>query len=67
VIGWIFLAVFVVLFVVSLTLRRHGESDRPRDGWRSTDELFKDPSTGRTIRVWIDPEDGSRHYVPERR
>ncbi|HYT29886.1 MAG TPA: hypothetical protein VEN82_03850 [Actinomycetota bacterium] len=35
-------------------------------GWRATDEVFRDPSTERVMRVCVDPADGSRHYVPER-
>jgi hypothetical protein len=31
-----------------------------------TDERFRDPSTRAIMRVWIDPADQSRHYVPER-
>ena len=30
-------------------------------------ERFVDPSTKRVMRVWIDPGDHSRHYVPEPR
>jgi len=59
------LGVVAVLVAVSLGLRRHGESDRAEPGWRPTDEVFKDPSTDRVMRVWVDPSDGSRHYVPE--
>ena len=59
-------AIIVVALVLSFTLRRHGESDLPEPGWRATDEVFRDPSTERVMRVWVDPEDGSRHHVPER-
>jgi hypothetical protein len=30
-----------------------------------TKERFIDPSTQRIMRVWVDPADQSRHYVPE--
>lgn len=30
-----------------------------------TGERFRDPSSGKITRVWVDPADGSRHYVPE--
>ena len=43
---------------------RHGETDEPAPHWRPTDEVFRDPTTGRVMRVWLDPLDGSRHYVP---
>jgi hypothetical protein len=56
--------VLIVLGVASFFVRRRGESRRPRPGWRQTDEVFKDPSSGRAMRVWVD-DAGSRHYVPE--
>lgn len=60
------LAVVAAVAIVGyLNLRRHGESSVPAGHWRSTEELFRDPSSGRLMRVWIDPSDGSRHYVPE--
>ena len=54
----------VVAFVISFFVRRHGESDQPQAGWTPTDELFRDPGTNRTMRVWMDRA-GERHYVPE--
>jgi len=48
-----------------LNLRRHGESAVPAGSWEPTDEVFRDPSSGRVMRVWIDPIDGTRHYVPD--
>lgn len=45
--------------------RRHGEARLAEPGWRPTTERFRDPSTQRLMRVWIDPGDASRHYVPE--
>jgi hypothetical protein len=63
-IGLLIVAVLIVLGVASFFVRRRGESDRPRPGWRQTDEVFKDPSTNRTMRVWVD-DSGTRHYVPE--
>ncbi len=53
------------LLVVSLRVRRHGESPVPAGNWSPTEEVFVDPSTGRRMRVWLDQVDGSRHYVPE--
>ena len=50
--------------VISLFVRRHGESDGPEPGWTPTGEVFKDPGTDRTMRVWVDVA-GERHYVPE--
>jgi hypothetical protein len=45
--------------------RGHGQVARPEAGWIPTDERFRDPATRAVIRVWIDPSDHSRHYVPE--
>ena len=58
-------AAILVAIVWSFFVRRHGESQTPADGWQRTDELFVDPSTNRRMRVWVDPVDGSRHYVAE--
>ena len=55
----------LVAIVWSFFVRRHGESQLPADGWQRTDEVFVDPTTNRRMRVWIDPRDGSRHYVAE--
>jgi hypothetical protein len=65
IVGIVILVVLVAAFLASLALRRHGESDVPAGDWQRTDEVFRDPSTGRLMRVWIEPQDGSRHYVPE--
>jgi len=60
----IFVVVVVVCFFISLFVKRHGESDRPKPEWRRTEEVFHDPSTNRVMRVWLDLA-GERHYVPE--
>lgn len=44
---------------------RHGQAAAPGAGWLPTSERFRDPATGALTRVWIDPADQSRHYVPE--
>lgn len=56
----------LVAIVMSFFVRRHGESQTPADGWQRTDEVFVDPTTERRMRVWVDPVDGTRHYVEER-
>jgi hypothetical protein len=33
--------------------------------FRRTDEVFVDPSSGVTMRVWFDPSTGERRYVAE--
>jgi hypothetical protein len=45
--------------------RRHGEADRVDPAWMPTKERFIDPTTQRVMRVWVDPGDHTRHYVPE--
>lgn len=42
---------------------RHAQTDAARAGWLPTRERFRDPSSGRLVRVWFDPADASRHYV----
>jgi len=44
---------------------RHAQTSKPQPGWMPTAERFRDPSSGVIMRVWIDPADLSRHYVPE--
>ena len=45
--------------------RGHAQTARPAPGWVPTDERFRDPTTRAVMRVWIDPADQSRHYIPE--
>ena len=45
--------------------RGHAHADQPAAGWIPTNERFRDPSTSTVLRVWVDPADQSRHYVPE--
>jgi hypothetical protein len=45
--------------------RGHGQTARPEPGWVPTDERFRDPTSRVIMRVWVDPGDQSRHYVPE--
>jgi hypothetical protein len=45
--------------------RRHAQQTEPDPGWVPTPERFRDPSTRAIMRVWVDPADFSRHYVPE--
>jgi uncharacterized protein YbjQ (UPF0145 family) len=62
----ILLGVVALVVVVMLVYRRYGETHaRPAGHWRRTEEVFRDPSTGRLMRVWLDPADQSRHYLPD--
>ena len=49
----------------SRSRRRHAQAAEPQPGWVPTPERFRDPSSGTIMRVWTDPADGSRHYVPD--
>jgi hypothetical protein len=42
--------------------RGHGDADAPQADWQPTGERFRDPRTGRVMRVWVDAG-GGRHYV----
>ncbi len=60
--------VAIVLVLLRRTRRRVEPmlARMPAARWERTNEVIRDPFTNRTVRVWIDPADGSRHYVPER-
>jgi hypothetical protein len=45
--------------------RGHAQAAEPAAGWIPTQERFRDPTTRAVMRVWVDPADQSRHYVPE--
>jgi len=45
--------------------RGHAHADQPGAGWIPTDERFRDPTSRAIMRVWIDPADQTRHYIPE--
>jgi hypothetical protein len=44
--------------------RGHGDAETPQIGWQPTGERFRDPRSGRVMRVWVDAA-GARHYVPD--
>ena len=44
--------------------RGHGYADAPSPSWQPTAERFRDPRSGKVMRVWQDSA-GGRHYVPE--
>lgn len=48
-----------------LRRRGHAQSARAQPGWLPTEERFRDPSSGVVMRVWVDPADQTRHYVPD--
>ncbi len=58
-----------VLFLVIFKLRQRPivEARVPGEDWQRTDDVVHDPVTGRMLRIWIDPADGSRYTVAELR
>jgi Domain of unknown function (DUF1707) len=44
--------------------RGHGHADSPEPDWQPTSERFRDPSSKKVMRVWVDSA-GGRHYVPD--
>jgi hypothetical protein len=44
--------------------RGHAEAPRAAPDWRPTAERFRDPSSNKVMRVWVDGS-GGRHYVPD--
>ena len=42
-----------------------GEPEPPGAPFRATDERFVDPTTGRSMRVYVDPTTGERRYHAE--
>jgi hypothetical protein len=45
--------------------RGHAQASTPGPGWVPTQERFRDPTSRAVLRVWVDPADQTRHYVPE--
>jgi hypothetical protein len=45
--------------------RGYAQSTQPGPGWFPTQERFRDPTSKVIMRVWLDPADQSRHYIPE--
>jgi Domain of unknown function (DUF1707) len=43
----------------------HGQAVTPGPAWVPTQERFRDPASKVIMRVWIDPADQTRHYIPE--
>lgn len=63
------IAGLIVLVAIILRFRTRPivEARVPGEDWQRTDELVHDSVTGRTLRVWVDPADGSRYTVAELR
>ncbi len=66
--NWIIVAIVVAGILIALFgLDRYRGSRRHAGGSAAqpTDEVFIDPETGRTMRVWYDQRSGQRDYRPE--
>ncbi len=59
--------IVLVLVIFKLRARPIVEARVPGEDWQRTEELVNDPATGRTLRIWVDPADGSRYTVAELR
>jgi hypothetical protein len=57
----------LLVFIYRFRARPIVEAQVPGEDWRPTEEVVDDPATGRTLRIWVDPADGSRHSVAELR
>ncbi|HKW49817.1 MAG TPA: hypothetical protein VJN70_20335 [Gemmatimonadaceae bacterium] len=56
-------AVVCIALYVIYDKRYHGKTSV--SGLRATNEVFRDPSTGKLMRVFEDPRTGAREYVNE--
>jgi hypothetical protein len=65
--GWVVLAVVVIGVVFALFGwdRYRGSRKTSDQAAQPTNEVFNDPSTGKTMRVWYNPATGEREYRPE--
>jgi hypothetical protein len=56
-------AVVCIALYVIYDRRYHGKTSV--SGLRATKEVFRDPTTGKLMRVYEDPRTGAREYVNE--
>jgi hypothetical protein len=64
---WVIVAIVVVGIVVALfgwDRYRGGRKDASASAQR-TDEVFTDPASGKSMRVWYNPATGEREYRPD--
>jgi hypothetical protein len=64
---WIIIAIVIAGIVIALfgLDRYRGRKGSSGSAAQPTDEVFIDPETGRTMRVWYDQQAGRREYRPE--
>jgi hypothetical protein len=59
--------IVLMLVIFKFRTRPIMEARVPGEDWQRTDDLVHDPATGRTLRIWVDPADGSKYTVAELR
>jgi len=64
---WAIVAVVVVIGIVVAVFGwdRYRSGKTPSASAQKTDEVFIDPATGKSMRVWFNPETGEREYRPD--
>jgi hypothetical protein len=65
---WVIVAVVVVIGVLVAAFgwdRYRSNGEAAGEPAHPTDEVFTDPSTGKTMRVWYNPSTGEREYRPD--
>ena len=65
---WVIVGVVVLVGIVVAVFGwdRYRSSGKPAgDSAQPTDEVFTDPATGQSMRVWYDPATGEREYRPD--
>jgi hypothetical protein len=65
--AWTLILGLIGIVVALYERRRYGSehADGVESRFRPTEEVFVDPSTGRRMRVHVDPKSGERHYLPD--
>jgi hypothetical protein len=65
---WVIVAVVVIVGVVVAVFgwdRYRSNGKGPAESSRPTSEVFTDPASGKSMRVWYDPATGEREYRPD--
>jgi hypothetical protein len=68
VVVWLIVGVVVVVGIVVAVFgwdRYRSSGENAAESSRPTDEVFTDPATGKSMRVWYNPATGEREYRPD--
>ena len=68
VVVWVIVGVVVVLGVVAAVFgldRYRSNGKAGGDSAEPTSEVFTDPASGKSMRVWYNPSTGEREYRPD--